>query len=314
MSIYRRSFLAGLALLGTILTAPAALAADIRQELVREAGIVGELRYPVGAKHKTTVIMLNGSDGGTPSARDADDLAKAGYTVLALAYFKDWNGQPDGLPTSLNEIPLEYFFRAIDWLKTRPQVDRSRIVLMGQSRGGELVLLLASMRRDIAGVVAFSPSSRVWSGVPAQGALQAPLRPAWTLGGRPVPYQGEPNDKVTSMRQWFEQARPVAAARIPVENIRGPVLLVSSKVDTIWPAAAYSDEIAARLATRRREWPVRNLQFDDASHLLMGGGPGFTKLEIPGTTYTFDFGGTPEGNADARQRAWTATKRFIGAI
>jgi len=46
----------------------------------------------------------------------------------------------------------------------------------------------------------------------------------------------------------------------------------------------------------------------------MGGGPGFTKLEIPGTTYTFDFGGTPEGNADARQRAWTATKQFLAAI
>lgn len=309
----RRSFLA-LATVVLAFSAVPALAADVQVIPIHEDGLVGRLHFLPGAERRTTVIMLNGSDGGTPSARDADDLAKAGYTVLALAYFKDWNGQPDGLPTSLNEIPLEYFFRAIDWLKTRPQVDRSRIVLMGQSRGGELVLLLASMRRDIAGVVAFSPSSRVWSGVPAQGALQAPLRPAWTLRGQPVPYQGEPNDKVTSMRQWFEQARPVAAARIPVENIRGPVLLVSSKVDTIWPAAAYSDEIAARLATRRREWPVRNLQFDDASHLLMGGGPGFTKLEIPGTTYTFDFGGTPEGNADARQRAWTATKQFLAAI
>lgn len=306
MSIHRRSFLAGLALLGTILTAPVAVAADLRKEPIREGGIVGELHYAVDARRKTTVIMLNGSDGGIPSAKDAADLAASGYTVLALAYFKDWNGRPEGLPASLREIPLEYFFKTIDRLKKRPQVNARKIVLMGQSRGAELALLLASLRRDMAGVLAFSPSSYVWHGVSAPGVA------AWTLNGRPVPYRASAIDNALPPYEWFARSAPVAAARIRVENIKGPVMLVSSRDDKVWPAAAYADEIAATLARRRR--PVFNLKFDNASHLLMGTGPGITKFQIPGTTMTFDFGGTAEGNALARREAWTAAKRFLAKI
>lgn len=306
MSICRRSFLASLILFGTILTAPTARAADLRKEAIRESGIVGVLHYAADAKHKTTVIMLNGSDGGTPSAKDAADLAASGYTVLALAYFKNWSGRPEGLPASLREIPLEYFFKAIDWLKQRPEVNARRIVLIGQSRGAELALLLASQRPDVAGVVAFSPSSYVWHAVAAAGV------PAWTLNGRAVPYRASAVDNALPPRELFAQAPPMPTARIRVEDIKGPVMLVSSKDDKVWPAATYAGEIAAKLKKRGRR--VTNLQFDDASHLLMGTGPGITKFQIPGTTMTFDFGGTVEGNTRARQHAWSATKRFLAAI
>lgn len=299
------------ALIGTI-PAPASFAADIETVPIRAGGIVGELHYPSTAHHATAVIMLNGSDGGTPSAKDADDLARSGYTVLALAYFKDDRGQPEGLPASLNDIPLEYFFHAIDWLKARPEVDRSRIVLMGQSRGAELALLLGSIRRDVASVIAFSPSSHVWQGIPPRGSTE--MRPAWTLGGKPVPYQLNAFDPKLPTREWFARATPIEAARIHVEDIHGPVMLVSSKTDGLWPATAYADEIAATIAAHHPDHPVTNLQFDDASHLLMGTGPGMTKFQIPGTTTTFDFGGTPQGNARARAKAWAAAKNFIAAM
>jgi dienelactone hydrolase len=306
MSIYRRSFVTGVALLGAIITAPAALAADLRKDPFREAGVVGELHYVAGARHRTTVIMLNGSDGGTPSAKDAADLAASGYTVLALAYFKNWNGQPEGLPAGLRKIPLEYFFNAIDGLKKRPEVNARKVVLMGQSRGAELALLLASLRRDIAGVIAFSPSSYVWHAVSAPGVA------AWTLKGKPVAYRMSAIDNALSSYDWFARAAPVAAARIRVEDIKGAVMLLSSRADKIWPASVYADEISATLARRRR--PVTNIQFDDASHLLMGTGPGITKLQIPNTHITIDFGGTAEGNTLARLEAWTATKRFLASI
>ena len=310
----RRLFLSFIVAVAAALATLPVLAADVRRVAVQEDGLVGRLHFLPDAKDRTTVIMLNGSDGGLPSARDADDLAAAGYTVFALAYVKDWQGQPDGVPSSLNEIPLEYFVGAIDWLKDRPQVDRSRIVLMGQSRGAELALLLASIRRDIAGVIAFSPSSHVWNGVTAPGVPADQVRAAWTYDGEPLPFRLSLADPAAPMRQWFERAPAVDAARIRVEDIAGPVLLVSSKVDAVWPAADYADEIAAGLSSRRGAGPVRNLQFDDASHLLMGGGPGTTKLDIPGTTITFDFGGTPEGNARARHQAWQAAKAFLSSI
>lgn len=311
----RRHLLVTVALLAAtpaLAAQPTGFNSVIRTE-VREESLVGRLHALSDAQRRPAVIMLNGSDGGIPSGKDADDLAASGYPTLALAYFKDWHGQPDGVPASLNAIPLEYFFRAIDWLKRQPQVDPGRIVLMGQSRGGELVLLLASLRPDVAGVIAFSPSDRVWSGIPAQDAKMPP-GPAWTLNGRPVPFQNTAFVQGMAMRDWFVRSTPNPAAVIPVEKVTGPVLLISSTADKLWPSDVSANAAAARLATRKGGARVENLQFADASHLLMGTGPGIIKLTFPGTSFTMDFGGTAEGTARARAAAWDASKRFLAAL
>lgn len=307
MSMCRRAAIGCLVLLGGALIAPAALAADVQTMPIREDGIVGELHYVPEAQRRTTIIMLNGSDGGIPSARDAGDLVRSGYTVLALAYFRDWRGQPEGVPAALKEIPLEYFYRAIDWLKSQPQVDPRKIVLMGQSRGAELALLLASRRPDIAGVIAFSPSSYVWHAAGVAGGV-----PAWTSDGQPVPYRESAADTTLSMFDLFAKAPQMAAARIPVEKIFGPVLLVSSKSDGLWPSSAYADEITASLLSSGGQ--VQNIQFDDASHFLMGTGPAVTKFQIPGTSSIIDFGGSQEGTIRARAEAWTLTKRYLADL
>lgn len=65
--------------------------------------------------------MLNGSDAGIPSIKDANDLDRSGHTVVSLADFKNWSGQPDGLPSALREIPLVNLYRAIDWRKLQLQ-------------------------------------------------------------------------------------------------------------------------------------------------------------------------------------------------
>jgi dienelactone hydrolase len=311
----RRHLIVAAALLATTpaLAAASSPAGSVVRTELREEGLVGRLHALPNAQRRPAVIMLNGSDGGIPSGKDADDLAASGYPTLALAYFKDWRGQPDGVPASLNAIPLEYFFRAIDWLKRQPQVDSDRIVLMGQSRGGELVLLLASLRTDVAGVIAFSPSDRVWSGIPARGATTPP-GPAWTLNGRPVPFQDAAFVQGAAMREWFVRSTPKPAAIIPVEKITGPVLLISSTADKLWPSDVSASAAAARLSTRKNGARVQNLQFADASHLLMGTGPGITKLTFPGSTFTMDFGGTAEGTARARAAAWEASKRFLAAL
>lgn len=311
MALSRRVFLGSVA---AMTAATGAMGAEIKAIPVRENGIVGVFHLAPDMRRRPVVVMLNGSDGGTPSARSAADLVASGYPVLSLAYFQDWNGQPAGLPASLNAIPLDYVFRAIDWLKAQPAVDAGRIVLMGESRGGELALLVASLRPDVAGVMTFSASSRVWNGIPRTYDPATPPGPAWTLGGRPVPFQTSVPIPDLPMRQWFERVSPIDAARIRVENIRGPILLVSSKADGIWPGNLYADEIAAHLQNRRDHAAVRNLQFDDASHLLMGVGPGITTFEIPGTGQVVNFGGTPAGTVRARAEAWDAAKQFLARM
>lgn len=306
MPSFLRAIAAFLAIATVFIRADVARAAGVQTVPVRQNGIVGELHFPAGARHLTTVIMLNGSDGGTPPTTDATDLARSGVTVLALAYFKNWAGQPEGVPPTLAEIPLEYFDAAIDWLKTQPQVDPRKLVVMGQSRGAELALLLGARRPDIAGVIAFSPSSDIWH------AVGQADRAAWTVGGKPVPYRASAAGDTLSPYDRFIKAPPAAAARIPVERITGPVLLFASKTDGVWPASAYATEIAEALRKAGRR--VENVQFEDASHLLMGTGPGMTKFLIPGRNIAVDFGGSPEGNAEARASAWATVKRYLADL
>jgi dienelactone hydrolase len=106
---------------------------------IHEAGLFGRFYAAPGARHRTAVLMLGGSNGGYPYDSAAQNLANSGYPVLALAYFKSpMFRQPAGLPDYLAHIPLEYFFRAIDWLKARPEVNADRIVLMGNRVGASL--------------------------------------------------------------------------------------------------------------------------------------------------------------------------------
>src|SRR5215210_900302 len=199
------------------------------------------------------MIVLGGAAGGIREG-GAEALASEGFSALALAYFGI-----DPLPHELVEIPLEYFAEAIAWLKVQPTVDADRIAAMGNSKGGELALLLgATYPEDIKAVVGYVPSAVVWQGVSFDpGYYVRGMRSSWTYRGDPVPFVDAspgPFDSVRwttlPMPAWpffavlptpnypvaFKRAyerplegngRALAAAAIPVEKIGGPVLLVS---------------------------------------------------------------------------------------
>lgn len=119
---------------------------------INDHGFIGFMCYPTNAHNLPGIITFSGSGGGL--SRDmARLLAAHGYTVLALAYFG-----MTGLPSSLDNIHLEYFQNAIHWFKDQPQVNDQKIALRGASYGGELVLLLAAtFPDDIHAVVVISP-------------------------------------------------------------------------------------------------------------------------------------------------------------
>jgi dienelactone hydrolase len=183
---------------------------------------------PTGESKGAAILILHGSEGGSaPYAMDqAADLAAHGYAVLAFAYF-DVPGS--GLPKELLEVSLDRTLAAADWLKRR----YGRVHLVGASRGGEQALELASldpeMRRfdAVAGEV---PSSQIW-GAWDHTKLRAILdrhgriRPAWTLGGRPL-----------------EEGEPIAIERYP-----GPIYLQGSGRDDVWPSVEFVRQLERRL-------------------------------------------------------------------
>jgi uncharacterized protein len=284
---------------------------EVQRVDVREGGLVGHFYAAVGASRRTGLLMLGGSGGGYPDEAAARDLARAGYPVLALAYFRDYGGNPPELEQNqLRNVPLEYIFKALDWLHARPEVRADRVALMGESRGAELALMIGSLRPDVAGVIAYSPSELRWGAVGGGAA-------AWTLHGMPLAYAQGHYDRAAPMREFTEildgPTEMRNAAAIEVEHIHGPVLLLSSKADAVWPSARMANDIEARLRANGFSYRIENVQYENASHLLMGFGPGQTEFRV-NDRFTMHFGGTAEGTKTARNSGWARVKEFLGRL
>jgi dienelactone hydrolase len=232
---------------------PAAVGVVDKELRPASGGIYGNLYLPKNiAARRPGVLVFGGSEGGLRTSFAAALLAAHGYPSLALAYFK-----APGLPKTLNNLRLEYFTRALGVLRAQPGVDPRHVLVMGHSRGGEAALLLgAHFPGLVNGVIAGVPSSVVNPGLPTS-------QPAWTLRGRPLPAVS-PSE--------FGQPNPPGRPRavIPVERIRGPILLACGQLDVVWPSCAYTDAIIARLRARQFAYPVTALRYPDAGHLVGG--------------------------------------------
>jgi dienelactone hydrolase len=266
------------------------LAVGVVERRLRPAkgGIYGNLYLPKRTTgRRPAVLVFSGSGGGLTTSFAAALLAAHGYPSLALAYFK-----APGLPQSLHDIALEYFTRALGVLRAQPGVDPDHVLVAGVSRGGEAALLLgAHFPRLVNGVIAGVPSSVVNPGERPDAS-----KPAWTLGGRPLPAVSP-----SEFGRPDQTSNPRAV--IPVERIRGPVLLACGEQDLRWPSCAYVDAITARLRAHRFAYPVTALRYRDAGHLV--GGLTAWYGSLTGDALTSDGGtvaGTQAAQADAHAK------------
>lgn len=273
---------------------------------IRTDGLVGTWFPPAGGKRGPAILVIGGSEGGeTGSRRVARAFAEQGYGAFALAWFK-----APGLPEQLQDVPLEYFDKAVDWLEAHALVDAKRVGLYGISKGGEAALLVATRRPDIRAVVAAVPSSVVWQGINPADYTQ--VRSSFSLAGKPVaflPYDmGAPFTSILDLYQRSLRALPAhAEAAIPVERIAGPVLLLSGRADLLWPSSDMADQVMARLDARRFAHAHEHIAYADAGH-------GAT-VPVPAGVAAPDsavgnMGGTDAGNAFARRDAWARMLAF----
>ena len=295
-----------------------------RQE-IRAEGVVGTLFLPPGRGPHPCVIALDGGGGGVNEYWGAI-LASQGYAALALGYFN-----AEGLPRGLVNLPLEYFEAAIRWMRRQAWLRDHFLAVWGPSRGGELALLLGASFPEINAVVAWMPSGVLfWALGPAEPGDSGP-RAAWTFRGKPLPYLQEDNPHATAAPAtaadgalaWtpaylahLEDARAVARATIPVEKIRGPVLLVSGGDDQMWPSARLAEIALRRLAAHDHAFPFRHLTYAGAGHkILVPYGPltpRVVQLPVQGLGHLrLSQGGTPQADAEAGADAWRQTLGFL---
>lgn len=287
---------------------------------VREDDVIANLFLPEGKGPYPTVLVLGGSGGGFAD-RQAALLASHGFAAVSLAYFG-----VEGLPEELRRIPLEYFEAALTWIGEYPLLDSSRLAVSGTSRGGELALLLASRYPHIRSVVAWVPSGYVWgaiSRIEEEGSDD--YFASWTYGGKAIPDAGRVRNNAVAPDEhgvihltpayldFIADENRSNAALIPVENINGPVLLITGKADTLWPSAHFSTLIEQRLRERGFDFAAEHLSYDDAGHSIGGGISPTTVTQSfhPIRKAYIDLGGTPEGLARARADAWPRALEFL---
>lgn len=298
------------------------MAYPVSTHRVQDHTLVGVLCVPDGAVHAPGVLLIGGSEGGLHE-RDAQVLASEGFTVLALAYF----GAP-GLPAGLIEIPLEYFFQGLDHLGAQPGAG-DRFAVLGGSRGGEGALLIGAHDPRVAAVVSVVGSGIVTAGIDyPRGTLLdivSTQTVSWTLDDDPLPFL--PYVIPDELRDLVDNGRPVPLTlvfptppadptelervSIPVERIRGAVLLISGRDDAMWPSPAYSQIAADRLAAAGHPYTFEH-RILRAGHPLAGPpGDPLTTTQSPGPGVTFEMGGTPAANTQARADAWKMTVDFL---
>jgi dienelactone hydrolase len=302
-----------------------AAAPGVMRRSIRTGGLFGTLFLPAGEGPHPAVLIVGGGGGGIDEFRGAM-LASHGFAALNLAYF----AMP-GLPRGLVNIPLEYFENAIGWMRAQPWLRDRFLAVWGESRGGELALLLGSQFSEIDAVAAWVPSGVIFWPIGFAEPGDTRPRASWTLRGTPLPYLQESNWAVRPAPA-AQPGRPLAytpmylahlrdneaveRATIPVENIKGPVQLVSGTDDQMWPSSVLADICMRRLEARRHPFPFEHLRYEGAGHLiLVPYGPRTVRavgLQVEGFEgRLYSQGGSPKADIEAGVDAWRRLLDFL---
>jgi fermentation-respiration switch protein FrsA (DUF1100 family) len=302
------------------------MGADVTRRELREEGLVGTLFLPpdrVDGRAHPAILVLNGSGGGINEPRAAL-YASRGYAALALGYFK-----APGRPDYISNTPLEYFETALAWLHRTLQPWKGFVAVSGQSRGGELALLLGSMFPQlVSAVIGYVPAALVHSAQNACDPKTGREGPAWIFRGQPLPHLWQDN-RTATWAPWDDGPPPrrhadalltglqdpdaVERARIRVENIRGPVLLLSATDDGSWPSSVYGRMVVERMARFQHPHRVEHLDFEGAGHSIVFPYVPTTQLVYahPVSGRVSTTGGAPAANAQADEASWAGVLHFL---
>ncbi|MEM1230379.1 MAG: acyl-CoA thioester hydrolase/BAAT C-terminal domain-containing protein [Pseudomonadota bacterium] len=296
----------------------------LRHRLLR--GVLFEPRSPA-TRPALGAIILGGSEGGAPLGRAAA-LAEAGISALALGYFAY-----EDRPALGCNLPLEYFFEAVDWLCTELGV--ARIGLFGSSRGSEAAAYTASQCAERIGAVVLQAPSPVCNGGLSDHDVDFRLDDSamWSLDGhalRVPPFPPESSAEAQTRAQAMAQPpghrfAPEFAAlwesegyrqlhQLPVAACPAPFLLLAGADDGLWPSA-----LGARwLAQQRQGQPTQTVIYPGVGHALrppIGPDP-WSSLAVWhqqfGVTHgCCDYGGSPARNAAAGADSLQRTAHFF---
>lgn len=277
-------------------------------EVLLSSNIEGTFYYPKIEKNVPAIIVLGRQDENAYHEAKviASLLASHGYGALAV----DYNHKKFA-----SSFPIEHMAAAIQWLLNHPSTHKEKIIFFGLEKGAELALLTASKNEAVKGVIALSPTSHVF-----QSGTNKKRQSSWTEKGNLIPFvpfstnilmkikkwqnhfktkpMTMPNIYGQSLNKYFKKRK--VEAEIPVENIQGPLLLLSAEYDQYWPSSFMGKNIIEKLE--------KHSFLHDANLLTF---PNAEKLFIPPYLPTYNNEKITIENAQAGAKAWQEIISFL---
>ena len=243
-----------------------------------------------------------GSHGGLIEFRAAL-LASHGFLVLALAFYayKD-------LPANYNNLELEYFIEAVQWLAKHEKVYQNGIGFVGVSYGAQIALQVAAECPLVSAAVGISPFHSVF--VPV------------TYMGQGIGYKTESgiddmkavdDDAVISKNHFDYDSEEVVKNEIEVEKIKGSVLLICGESDQSINATEGANRMEKRLARHKRPRLMR-LDYPGTGHLIEV--PYMPMCSVSFISFhqsLFIWGGNVKDHSAAQEHSWKSLREFLWA-
>ena len=250
-------------------------------------GFLGCLFEPSPASARCLIVLIGDESDdfmNTACARWLTD--RTGCAALCLGVNQDPNEAP-----GLHRWPLEHVESAVNWLHRR---GFEKIGLLGMSMQASLALTAASLLPEVSLVIALAPNDFVPWGF-YQGKLGKDSKAEWPSGtsaftwrGRELPYQPAGLEKedywqlfCQEKKQYHEmhsitlfnrseEEEPIdERCFIPVENIRGSLILVGSEDDSMWDSVRYIHRMEQRLRAKGFPYPLEMFLYPVGTHLLV---------------------------------------------
>jgi pimeloyl-ACP methyl ester carboxylesterase len=232
----------------------------------RKHGHVELKLFLAASEDQPLIVAFGGSEGGNVLASDQlkqerDKFLERGYAFLAVGYFGTKT-----TPASLDRISLNAIHDSIASIISRhSRINKNKVALYGGSRGGELILNLASRYKDYDAVIAIVPSNVTLPTRFGWGATSS-----WSFFDEEVPYlsstntsdRGASGDFFNELSRMLADEQAVSRAAISVERINGPILLLSAEGDEVWPSTLMCNKMMERLKSNHFNYPIEHIALE----------------------------------------------------
>ncbi|XP_075048374.1 acyl-coenzyme A thioesterase 1-like [Mixophyes fleayi] len=268
---------------------------------VREGTVRGSLFLPPGPGPFPGVIEVQGTGGGLLEYKSSL-LANKGFATLALAYYNY-----EDLPKQMKDFRLEYFEEAVNYMLQHPKVKGPGIGLLGHSKGGDLVLSMASFLNGItASAVVNGSVANVAAALHYKDITLHPIGYDLKKITYPEPGMGDIRDIIYNP---LEEAN--RKSLIPVGRAKCKFLFLVAEDDRNWKSDFYAHTACQLLVEQGKEKP-EIVYYAKAGHYIE---PPYFPLckasmhKLIGLPVVW--GGEPKAHAVAQMDSWQKIQAFF---